>query len=304
MSGGNPSSEGHVVSDITDTSDDVVDSVSENWFSSSRFGGSGDRGDPVWDVADRSGATWAVINPDGTAATTLGGMTSLLPGASIERDAVEALVGSSGLDRSIWESLYDMGNTSVALESEDVAGIGDRASSMGLEPHTGVELEDGAWIRVSIISFFTSTWSSTSSFFTSSPPFPSLSTSELTALGRAFKWLEGESPWNKASGAVLALTSSQEEVGPGDVIGSGSSVLIVTGSIIVCELDGAGRIEGGFLSDRIENGINPSRGLRESGVLVEGRPSEVTDPAPFWASPSVAVTLGFLGGSWSTGASW
>jgi len=84
------------------------------------------------------------------------------------------------------------------------------------------------------------------------------------------------------AGAVLALTLSQEEVRPGNVIESGSSVLIVSvsESIIVCELGGTGRIEGGFLSDRIVNGINPSRALRESGVLVEGRSSEVTDPAP------------------------
>ena len=45
------------MSDIEDTSDDVVDNVSEKWSSSSRSGGSGDRGDPVRDVSDKTGAS-------------------------------------------------------------------------------------------------------------------------------------------------------------------------------------------------------------------------------------------------------
>ena len=83
IGGGVPLSEGQVVSDIEDTSDDVVDNVSEKCSSSSRSGGSGDRGEPVRGVSDRSVAVRLRFDT-GSIRPPASGNASVLPiGASI-----------------------------------------------------------------------------------------------------------------------------------------------------------------------------------------------------------------------------
>ena len=127
MEGGDPSSEGQVVSDIADTSDDVVESVSENGSSSSETGGSGDRGDPV---LGGGGAACLRVDSGGVEPSRFSGKVLLLSGTLVEPPTIKAHVGSIGVNRSIGESLDDRGNISTVVESEDIAGSGDCRPSL------------------------------------------------------------------------------------------------------------------------------------------------------------------------------
>jgi len=87
------------VSDIEDTSDDVVDTVSKKGTSSSRSGGSGDRGDPVRDISDNTGASRLSIDSGGARPSGLGGIPSLLSDTSVEAPGIEVLAGLLKPDR-------------------------------------------------------------------------------------------------------------------------------------------------------------------------------------------------------------
>jgi hypothetical protein len=142
MGGGDPSSEGQVVSDIADTSDDVVESVSENWSPSSTSGESGDRGEVV---PDRGWAVLLRFGAEGTGPSISGGMPLPLPVASVGKHTIEVVVELIGLDRSNGALLDGGGNTFVVLELIGVADPdGCRASSASPGPDAMFELEDGA----------------------------------------------------------------------------------------------------------------------------------------------------------------
>ena len=105
---------------------------------------------------------------------------------------------------------------------------------------------------------------------------------------------------------VVALAVSMEKAdiadcgtrsswdGFGKIVGSGCSVFIVFKSIGICEPDGTGSVgkakECAVVLDGIVKGVNPSRVLRESEVLAQGRSLAVSnlpgleaehDPASF-----------------------
>ena len=104
--------------------------------------------------------------------------------------------------------------------------------------------------------------------------------------------------------------------GLGEVVGSGCSVFTVFKSIGICEPDVTGSVgkakECAVVLDGIVKGVNPSRGLRGSEVLAQGRSLAVTKlpglgvthkPASLCASSSSTFKFGSFEWTWWTGVS-